>query len=171
MSIILHMGKIHLYQIIFWIANDRKTGKSALWIGAMQGPNVQNSPEIIKELTKYFWGYRTKNLILYATRAFARAAGINTMYAVSNSGYYANNHMRIDHKLKTSLDDFWQETGGIICEDERFYELPVVEHRKSIEEVKMHKRGQYRKCFEVLDTLDCTIEAMVKNYIKNNLVS
>lgn len=161
LSIVLQLDELRLYQIIFWIDNDKKMGKPALWIGALQGLNASNASEIIKGLTKHFFGYRTKNLMLYATRSFARAAGIETIYAVSNSGYYANNHLRIDRKLKTSLDDFWQEAGGAICNDERFYELPVVEYRKSIEEIKTHKRSQYRKRFENLDLIEAAIEKSI----------
>jgi hypothetical protein len=166
MSIILKWEKVHLYQMIFWLAEDKVSDQYALYIGAMQGPNVDHANEIIKGLTKRFFGYRTKNLILYATRAFARAIGISAIYAVTNEGYYANNHVRVDRKLKTSFSDFWAEAGGIPCEDQRFYELPLTEYRKTIEEVKSHKRAQYRNRFAILDEIDRTIELTVKQIIK-----
>lgn len=50
--------------------------------------------------------------------------GCKHLYAVSNAGYYAMNHVRIDRKLKTSLDDFWQECEGQACKDQRFFEMP-----------------------------------------------
>lgn len=73
LSIILKWDAMDLYQMIFWLAKDKVSGQYALYNGAMQGPNVDHANEIIKGLTKRFFGYRTKNLILYATRAFARA--------------------------------------------------------------------------------------------------
>ena len=70
---------------------------------ALQG--TPNGSEIIKGLTKAFFGYRTKNLIFYGIRNVAAGLGCKHLYAVSNAGYYAMNHVRRDRKLKTSLDD------------------------------------------------------------------
>lgn len=165
LSIILKWGDIYLYQMIFWLAKDAVSGQYALYIGAMQGPNIDQANEIIKGLTKRFFGYRTKNLILYATRAFARTIGVSTIYAVTNEGYYANNHVRVDRKLKTSFSDFWAEAGGAPCEDRRFYELPLTEYRKTIEEVKTHKRAQYRKRFAILDEIAVAIEFETKQIL------
>ena len=82
---------------------------------------------------------------------------------MSNKGYYANNHVRLDRKLKTSLDEFWEEAGGKLTDDYRFYELPVEEYRKSIEEIKTHKRNLYRKRFELLDGIE---ESINKNLLE-----
>lgn len=160
MSVILKMKDRYIYQLIFWI--DQHNGNS-LYIGAIQGPNTNEANEIIKGLTKHCYGYRTKNLILFATRCVAKTLGIQKIYAVSNKGYYANNHIRLDRKLKTSLDDFWEEAGGKITADYRFYELPVEEYRKSIEEIKTHKRNLYRKRFELLDSIE---EAIKENLLE-----
>jgi len=162
LSIVLNWGPVQLYQMIFWIAKD-KMKNTALYIGAMQGPSVEDANKIIKELTKQFFGYRTKNLILYVTRAFARGIGVEKIYGVTNDGYYANNHLRADRKLKTSFTDFWQEAGGIIGNDPRFCELSLTENRKTMDEIKTHKRNQYRKRFAVLDEIDnCIMASIVK---------
>ena len=128
-----------------------------MFIGAMQGPNVENSKDLIKVLTKKCHAYRTKNLILYATQAVARALNLKKILAVTNYGYYANNHIRRDRKLKTSFSDFWQECGGTPTEDERFFELPLIENRKSDEEIPTRKRAVYRRRFLMLDEIDTAI--------------
>ena len=166
LSILLRWNDLYLYRMMFWIVKDKATDQEVLYIGAMQGPDLDQANEIIKGLTKRFFGYRPKNLILYATRAFARAAGLKKIYAVTNTGYYANNHLRRDRKLKTSFSDFWAETGGVPCEDERFYELPLKEYRKSIEEIKTHKRSQYRKRFAVLDEIDQSVDLAVQRLLR-----
>ena len=153
------------YQIIFWINKD-KDGNEAMYIGAMQGPNTEKSRDVIKSMTKWAHGYRTKNLILYMTQAVARALGLKKIYAVSNYGYYANNHVRADRKLKTNFGDFWLEAGGKETEDKRFYELPLVEPRKTMEEVPTRKRAVYRRRFAFLDEVDAEIEQAVKNLLK-----
>ena len=155
-------NEVPIYQILFWIA--RHENDWAMWIGAMQGPNVDDARELIKKITKKCHAYRTKNLILYAAQTVARNFGVKKIFAVTNEGYYANNHVRRDRKLKTSFSDFWQEVGGIPTSDKRFYELPLIETRKTFEEIPSHKRAQYRRRFALLDELDATIDLTLKGF-------
>lgn len=158
LSLIFRLGHIDLYQIIFWFAPDPVDKNPALWIGAIQGSNTENALDIIRQLTKHFHGYRTKNLILYAVQVIANSLGISSIYAVSDVGYYANNHVRLDRKLKISLNEFWEEVEGVPASDKRFYKLPLTESRKSMEEIKSSKRSLYRKRFETLDAIRDNIE-------------
>ena len=154
-----------LYQIMFWIAPN-KQGHWAMWIGAMQGPNMENARDIIKQVTKRCHAYRTKNLILHATQEVAKSMGLQHIYAVTNDGYYAMNHIRRDRKLKTSFSEFWKESGGIPCVDKRFYELPMTEYRKSMEEVPTRKRANYRKRYYLLDEIDAAIMGNIQKLLK-----
>lgn len=165
LSLEMNLGGEHLYQIMFWFARN-KTGDIALWIGALQGPNMPNAKEIIKDITKYSHRYRTKNLVLYMLQAVARAFGVKHIYAVSNEGYYANNHIRRDRKLKTDFGEFWQEAGGHITADARFYELPLKEPRKTMEEIPARKRADYRKRFAFQDAIDEIIVANVRKIMQ-----
>lgn len=165
LSVILDCERGELYQMIFWIAKNRQ-GEWALWIGAMQGPNMDNARDIIKQVTKRCHAYRTKNLILHATQEVTRALGLNRIYAVTNYGYYAMNHIRRDRKLKTSFSDFWSESGGRPCEDQRFYELPLTEQRKSMEEVPTRKRANYRRRYVLLDEIDASIASGMRKLQK-----
>lgn len=166
LSLILKLDHIELYQIIFWFSPDPVDKNPALWIGAIQGSNADNALDIIRQLTKHFHGYRPKNLILYAVQVMANILGVSAIYAVSDVGYYANNHIRLDRKLKISLDEFWQEVDGIPSMDRRFYKLPLTETRKSMEEIKSSKRSLYRKRFETLDSIRDTIEMNLNNCLK-----
>lgn len=150
-----------LYQIMFWLAKD-KDGKPAIYIGALQGP--QNGSELIKGLTKAFFGYRTKNLIFYGLRSFAKVIGVEKIYAVGNDGYYAMNHVRMDRKLKTDFGAFWEECEGVKCEDKRFYVMPVEEHRKSMEELKPSKRAQHRKRFAKMDEMEAAVTESLRKF-------
>lgn len=164
MSVMLRLEKKPLYQMIFWIAPDKK-GDMSMFIGAMQGPNMDNARDVVKKVTKYCHAYRTKNLVLYLTQAVARALGLKHIYAVTNEGYYANNHVRADRKLKTDFSEFWIEAGGHPTDDARFYELPLVEARKTMEEVPTRKRAVYRKRFAMLDELDKTAAEKMKTML------
>ena len=161
LSVILRLGKQPLYQMIFWIQKNPQ-GEWSAYIGAMQGPNMDNAKEVIKKITKQCHAYRTKNLILHATQEVVRNLGIKHLYAVTNYGYYANNHVRIDRKLKTDFSKFWEESGGQKCRDARFFELPLVEYRKKMEEVPTRKRAVYRRRFVLLDEVDTSIENAIK---------
>ena len=155
-------NEVPVYQILFWIA--RHENDWAMWIGAMQGPNVDDAKDLIKRITKKCHAYRTKNLILYAAQAVARSFGVKKIFAVTNEGYYANNHVRRDRKLKTSFSDFWKEAGGVPTSDERFFELPLIETRKTVEEIPSHKRTQYRRRFALLDELDKSIAETLRGF-------
>lgn len=164
LSLVLSLADAELYQIMFWLGPSSEDGEPALWIGALQG--TPNGSDIIKGLTKAFFGYRTKNLIFYGVRNVAAALGCKHLYAVSNSGYYAMNHMRRDRKLKTSLDDFWQECEGRACKDQRFFEMPIEEYRKSMDELKPSKRAQHRRRFAKMDEIAESIKNVLESYKK-----
>jgi len=162
LSIDLLYDGTELYQIMFWFAKNKADGKNVIYIGALQGP--QNGNELIKGLTKAFFGYRTKNLMFYGLRSFAKAIGIENIYAVANEGYYAMNHVRMDRKLKTDFGAFWQECEGLPCSDKRFYIMPVAEHRKSMEELKPSKRAQHRRRFEKMDEMESAVAEALQQY-------
>ncbi len=165
MTLKMTLEREDLYQMMFWLGFDEQ-GDASLYIGAMQGPNMENARDVVKEITKRSHRYRTKNLILYMTQAAARAMGMQHIYAVSNQGYYANNHLRLDRKLKTDFGDFWEEAGGHVTEDARFYEIPLTETRKTEEEIPTRKRAVYRKRFAFQDEVDRQIQEKISAILK-----
>ena len=164
LSLTLVYGEETLYQIMFWLDKNKADGKNVIYIGALQGP--QNGSELIKGLTKAFFGYRTKNLMFYGLRSFAKAIGIENIFSVGNDGYYAMNHVRVDRKLKTDFGAFWQECEGALCSDRRFYIMPVAEHRKSMEELKPSKRAQHRRRFAKMDEMEAAVASSLSQYRK-----
>ena len=164
LSLVLSYEGEELYQIMFWFAKNPADGKDVIYIGALQGP--QNGNELIKGLTKAFFGYRTKNLIFYGLRSLAKAMKITNIYAVANEGYYAMSHMRMDRKLKTDSGAFWQECEGKQCSDRRFYIMPVEEYRKSMEELKPSKRAQHRRRFAKMDELEAAVAESLSQFQK-----
>ena len=164
LSLVLSYEGEELYQIMFWFAKNPADGKDVIYIGALQGP--QNGNELIKGLTKAFFGYRTKNLIFYGLRSLAKAMRITNIYAVANEGYYAMSHMRMDRKLKTDFGAFWQECEGKQCSDRRFYIMPVEEYRKSMEELKPSKRAQHRRRFAKMDELEAAVAESLSQFQK-----
>lgn len=112
-----------------------------------------------------------QNLIFYGIRNLARCLGISKIYAVTNEGYYAMNHIRMDRKLKTDFGAFWKECEGTPCEgDKRFYVMPVKESRKDMSELKPSKRAQHRRRFEKLDSIDAAFDASCKKWLKKEFI-
>ena len=166
LSLILTWNGEPFYQIMFWFGPDMEKTGDAIWIGALQG--IPHGSDAIKRMTKAFFGYRPKNLIFYGLRNLARCLGISKIYGVTNAGYYAMNHIRIDRKLKTDFGAFWEECEGKPCEtDYRFYEMPVKEYRKDMSELKPSKRAQHRRRFEKLDAIDAAFDASCKKLLKS----
>ena len=164
LTLVMRYGEIVLYQMMFWLGPDQNR-EEALWIGALQGPNTEDACDLIRETTKRAFTFRTKNLILYILMAVARCLRVKHIYAVSFKGYYA--YARRDHKLKTDLDSFWQEAGGHLLADERFYEIPLTAPRKPIEEVPSKKRAAYRRRFAFLDDADEQVLAGMGKLLKD----
>lgn len=143
---------VSLFQIMFRFAKT-PDGTPYLAVGALQG--YPHGGESVKKLTKAYEGYRPKNLIFFILRLLAQEVGAAYIEAVTNDGYYAMNHVRLDRKLKTDFSVFWQECEGTpVPGDERFYRIPVEEPRKSLDEVKSNKRAQYRRRFDKLDAIE-----------------
>ena len=156
-TMVLKLGNHTLYRMIVWAGPD-KDGRVELRIGSLQG--AAGRLKTYRDLTKHFFGYRPKNLVLYALRMVARKLQAARIQAISNSGFFANNHLRADRKLQTSLNEFWQEAGGEISADPRFFDLPIAEPRKRMEETKSHKHTLYRNRFALIDEID-RVMAMV----------
>ena len=170
LSLILTWDGAPFYQIMFWFGPDMEKTGDAIWIGALQG--TPHGSDAIKRMTKAFFGYRPKNLIFYGLRNLARCLGISKIYGVTNAGYYAMNHIRLDRKLKTDFGAFWEECEGKPCEtDYRFYEMPVKEYRKDMSELKPSKRAQHRRRFEKLDSIDAAFDASCKKLLKKDFTS
>lgn len=160
MTLALCLDGEFVYHINFWCAQEGE--KQVLYIGCHQGS--KHGLEVNKELKKAFFGYRPKNFILYALRILAKELAVDELRAVSNYGFYANNHIRKNRKLLVSYDKFWKECGGEIMADQRFFTLPLIEPRKTMEEVPTRKRAVYRKRFAFLDALE---EDLQKTLQKN----
>lgn len=161
MTLALTLRGNFVYHVNFWILVN-KAQEKVLYIGCHQGS--KDGLAMNKELTKCFFGYRPKNFILFALRNLAEELEVQQMKAVSNYGFYANNHYRKDRKLKTSYDDFWQECGGEeSATDKRFFDIPMQEQRKTMEQVPTRKRATYRKRFEFLDGIT---KAMQENFLQ-----
>lgn len=137
-----------------------QSGESAFIIGGLQGPNNSDAQEIIQHATKNFHGIFPKRIVLEALLALAQRMNISTVYAVTNSSHVYQS-LRYNKKQKlvhADYDSFWAMTGGTQIND-MYYEIPAIIPRKKIEEVVSKKRAEYRRRFDLLDSINSQISA------------
>ena len=140
-------------------------GEPAMWIGTIQG--YKDGLDNAKTVTKKMFGYRPKNFVMFLLRHIAVLCKVESIYAVSDEGFYANTHLVRGHRAKVAeLDPLWEESGGVVCSDERFFNIPLEEYRKPIEEIKSQKRSQYRKRYELLDQYEQEIQEHLKPLLR-----
>ena len=164
LSLVLRWDDLPFYQIMFWLSPAPDTGKPCFFVGALQGTTLGN--DAVKAMTKKFFGYRTKNLIFYGLRTLADFVGCEKIYAVTNEGYYAMNHVRMDRKLKTNFGDFWAECGGSPDTDPRFYVIPLEEKRRDLSELKPSKRANHRRRYALMDAMRETMAGSLRPWRK-----
>ena len=166
LSLFFRIGDTGLYHINFRLGYGFD-GKPCIWVGTIQG--YKDGLDAAKKITKKMHGYRPKNFMFFLMRQLAQQMGIETMYAVSDEGFYTNSHLiRLNRSKKVKFDPFWEELGGTVCpEDARFFRIPLEEERKTYDEMKTHKRNMYRKRYEMLDAYIEAIAENAKSYLVN----
>lgn len=164
MTILLQLESQGIYHANIRYAKGLE-GEDSLIIGTIQG--YKDGLENAKYITKKMFGYRPKNFIVFLCRQLAIYSKVRSIYAISDEGFYANNHLIRGHKSKVAeLNPVWEESGGKLCSDKRFYNIPLEEVRKSIEEIKSQKRSQYRKRYDLLDQYAEEVQENLKPYLK-----
>lgn len=127
--------------------------KGKLFIGGLQGLGRQNNdPEILKTLTKNFYGLFPKRIAIEIVSALFPMQKL----AVGNANhiYLAQRYRyKKERQVKADYDEFWESLGGVEKE-KGFWELPAQIPRKPMEEIPSKKRSQYRKRYEILDALE-----------------
>lgn len=164
LSLFFHYEEKGLYHINFRLGHGFN-GEPCIWIGTIQG--YKDGLDAAKKITKKMHGYRPKNFIFFLMRQLTKAMGIQSLYVVSDEGFYTNSHLiRINRSKKVKFDPFWQELGGTVCpEDSRFYRIPLEEERKTYDEMKTHKRNMYRKRYDMLDSYITAIDTLSASYL------
>lgn len=161
---LLTLGKQGVYHANFRFGKGFN-GEPAMWIGTIQG--YKDGLDNAKTVTKKMFGYRPKNFIMFLLRHIAVLCKVESIYAVSDEGFYANTHLVRGHRAKVAeLDPLWEESGGVVCSDDRFFNIPLGEYRKPIEEIKSQKRSQYRKRYELLDQYEQEIQDHLKPLLR-----
>lgn len=149
-----------LASMTFSIMRDNNQWR--LMVGGLQGPRRQVSHDVIKDATRNCHGLFPKRLLMEFVWQLAARTAIDSICGVSNNGHvfqalrYRYSKGRQFH---ASYDEFWESQGGI-RESKRFWQLPAMPERKLLENIPSKKRAEYRRRFELLDSI---AEQIIKN--------
>lgn len=134
-------------------------GKSTLFIGGLQGAKANVAHDAIQFATKACHGLFPKRLLLEACTELATFMGMEQIVAVSNTTHIYKSwryQKKKQGKLFADYDSFWQSLAGEQNADGAFL-LPSTIARKPMEEIASKKRSEYRRRYELLDSLQAQI--------------
>ncbi len=152
------------YSIAFTLGID--AGQPLIYVGALQGSNVNAAQGIYRDITHALHGIRPRDLLMVSLKLLCVELGINRIWAVSgdnrqhNSPYFGNTHKE---KILVAYNEVWLEHGGIEL-DNGFFEIPAVVRYKDMNEIPTRKRANYRRRYLMLDRLAAEIRSSCAKY-------
>ena len=130
-------------------------GKSTLFIGGLQGAKAHVPHDLIQGATKACHGLFPKRLLVEAAMTLGAVFPVEQIIAVSNATHIYRSwryRKKKEGKLLADYDSFWRSIGGQPQDDGNFA-LPLTMPRKPMEEIASKKRSEYRRRYELLDSL------------------
>ena len=130
-------------------------GEKVAMIGGIQGAHRDTPHELIREATKACYGLFPKRLLMETLTLICAETGVTKIEAVSDNGHIFRS---LRYRLKkrslfhASYNEFW-ETLNAQPSGNKLYSLPLSFPRKPLEEIASKKRSEYRKRYDLLDTL------------------
>lgn len=144
----------------------QRNGKTTLFIGGLQGAKNWVPHENIQLATKACHGLFPKRLLLETACYIAPLLQAEKIQAVGNDTHIYRNWRyakKKKDKLHADYDSFWLSMGGEPGND-GYFTLPAVITRKPMEEIASKKRAEYRRRYELLDSLAHQIVDSVKTH-------
>jgi uncharacterized protein len=145
----LFLGDVRIYTLAFSFCYQ--DGEKVVFIGAIQGRDIDGALDLYKELTKASHGMRPRDLLIelfgmFCVRlGFSRILAVSDEYRIHRSRYFGNNKI-----LPLNYNEVWEDRQGKRV-SEAVYELKLDGRRRNLDEVPAKKRGMYRKRYDMLD--------------------
>lgn len=141
----------------------QRNGKPTLFIGGLQGAKSWVPHEKIQLATKACHGLFPKRLLLETACFLAPLLQMEQIEAVSNETHIYRNWRyakKKKDKLHADYDSFWESMDGVKNPSGDFM-LPLAVARKPMEDIASKKRAEYRRRYELLDSLSAQINDTV----------
>lgn len=138
-------------------------GKHTMYIGGMQGAKAHVPHEVIQVATKACNGLFPKRLLVETAMILGKQLSVNSLRAVSNETHIYRSiryRKKKQDKLHADYNSFWASLGASVDSQGDFI-LPLVMLRKPMEKIASKKRSEYRRRYELLDSLQLQIENLI----------
>lgn len=156
-------GKISAASFSFELDNSKQ------WIcriGCVQGYKTGDE-NLAKTAQKLLYGLRPKSLMVFLTHEFVRSLGVVTVYGAGQSIQAFNRkhfiHIPLLHTISQDYNNIWLEAGGELQKD-GWFKLPLASKRKTLEEIKSHKRALYKRRYEMMDNIAGEISKSIQKW-------
>ena len=131
-------------------------GKSTLFIGGLQGAKAWVEHDLIQQATKACHGLFPKRLLLEAACELAQRWNMAQVMAVGNRTHIYRSwryEKKKKDKLHADYDSFWVSLGAT-TDGNGYFHLSLHIPRKPMEEIASKKRAEYRRRYDLLDSLE-----------------
>lgn len=138
--------------------------KTTVFIGGLQGGSRLLPHEAIQKATKSCHGIFPKRIVMETICRLAEQLNIEHVMAVSNEQHIFRSP-RYHDKNKVILSDynaFWESVGGE-CDSHGYYHIPRTLARKSEVDIASKKRAEYRRRYQLLDTIHAQLSLMFRH--------
>lgn len=153
----LFVGDERIYSLAFTCGeiNNKKT----IYIGGIQGVNINNILAIYKNITKALYGMRPRDFLLKILIIICSEIGIEQILAISNKNRHHNHNYFKSKKtgnMSVNYDDIWKDMGAEKNKNGFYYTEPNLNLRP-LDEIASKKRSMYRKRYALLDEISSEI--------------
>lgn len=134
-------------------------GQTTIFIGGLQGAKAWVEHDFIQQATKACHGLFPKRLLLESVCQLAQKWGAAQIVAVGNRTHVYRSwryEKKKKEKLHADYDSFWLSLGAQ-QESAGYFRLPESIPRKPMEEIASKKRAEYRRRYELLDSLEAQL--------------
>lgn len=152
-----------VYSVAFTLGLE--AGIPVVYVGALQGRNLDNAMEIYRNITHAMHGMRPRDFLLAALKFLCAGLGLKTIWGVCsahqqhNGSYFGSAHKE---KLVADYDEVWTEHGGI-ANAHGFFEFPATVHYKEMSDIPSRKRANYKRRYAMLEKLESDIDTACKS--------
>ena len=130
-------------------------GVNTFYIGGLQGAKAHVPHQLIQTATKACHGLFPKRLVVDALLTLTAPLSVEHVRAVSNETHIYRSiryRRKKRDKLHADYNSFWESLSATV-DNKGEYVLPLALPRKTMEEIASKKRAEYRRRYELLDTL------------------
>ena len=163
LGISLFWGPDRIYTAMILLG--QADNKVYLTIGNLQGDGRGRS-DLYKYLTKSLHGMRPRDMLLNVVKMFAKFHGCEVILGISDDAHRSAHWLSRAKKI-SGYDEVWLENGRIKESRSGFFTIPITIHKRTEKEIPTRKRAQYRRRYQMLDTLQKDIEIFFENMVKS----